>query len=243
MWPDNETERDFLNFTGVADTVAEIIVHAAGRPISIGVSGAWGVGKSSMIKLIRRAFEDRANGQEPEFVFVEFNAWLYQGYDDARAALLEVIADTLKAEAEKRKKGIDKAKELLERVDWLRAAKLTAALALALALGLPPVGVIGAAVGFGRKAIESKATKDDVAGAEGTADEMITAVSGLLKPRRDASPPREIQAIRDTFEATLKEMGVRLIVLIDDLEDACRRRPSRRSKPSASSCFLTTLRS
>ena len=40
MWSDNETERDFLNFSGVADTVAEIIVQAQGRPISIGVSGA-----------------------------------------------------------------------------------------------------------------------------------------------------------------------------------------------------------
>src|SRR5689334_18336861 len=86
MWPDNETERDFLNFTGVADTVAEIIVQAQGRPISIGVSGAWGVGKSSMIKLVRRALASRAQGGRPsEFVFVEFNAWLYQGYDDARA--------------------------------------------------------------------------------------------------------------------------------------------------------------
>ena len=45
MWPDNETERDFLNFTGVADTVAEIIVQANGCPISIGVSGA-GVSES-----------------------------------------------------------------------------------------------------------------------------------------------------------------------------------------------------
>jgi len=25
-------------------------------------------------------------------VFVTFNAWLYQGYDDARAALMDVIA-------------------------------------------------------------------------------------------------------------------------------------------------------
>jgi hypothetical protein len=25
MWPDNEIERDFLNFSGVADTVAEFI--------------------------------------------------------------------------------------------------------------------------------------------------------------------------------------------------------------------------
>jgi predicted KAP-like P-loop ATPase len=40
MWPDNETARDFLNFSGVADTVAEIIVQARGRPVSIGVSGA-----------------------------------------------------------------------------------------------------------------------------------------------------------------------------------------------------------
>jgi hypothetical protein len=51
MWPDNETARDFLNFSAVAETVAEIIVQARGRPISIGVSGAWGIGKSSMIKL------------------------------------------------------------------------------------------------------------------------------------------------------------------------------------------------
>ena len=50
MWSDNETELDFLNFTGVADTVAEIVVQAHGPTISIGVSGAWGVGKSSMIK-------------------------------------------------------------------------------------------------------------------------------------------------------------------------------------------------
>ena len=121
MWPDNETARDFLNFSGVADTVAEIIIQANGRPISIGVSGAWGVGKSSMIKLIRDSLE-RRNGP---FVFVEFNAWLYQGYDDARAALLEVIATTLTAEAEKRKTGLDRARELLRRVNWLRVAKLT----------------------------------------------------------------------------------------------------------------------
>jgi hypothetical protein len=38
MWPDNETERDFFNFSGVAGTVAEIIVQADGRPISIGMA-------------------------------------------------------------------------------------------------------------------------------------------------------------------------------------------------------------
>ena len=93
MWHDNETERDFLNFGGVSDTVAEMISQAAGRPISIGVSGAWGVGKSSMIKLIRAALEKQNRAGAPRLIFVEFNAWLYQGYDDARAALMDVIAD------------------------------------------------------------------------------------------------------------------------------------------------------
>ena len=89
MWPDNETGTDFLNFSGVAETVGEIVVQARGRPISIGVSGAWGAGKSSMIKLIRHGLENRQEGQAGNFVFIEFNAWLYQGYDDARAALLD----------------------------------------------------------------------------------------------------------------------------------------------------------
>ena len=40
MWSDNETNRDFLNFTGVSETVAELVVQTDGRPISIGVSGA-----------------------------------------------------------------------------------------------------------------------------------------------------------------------------------------------------------
>lgn len=111
MWPDNEADRDFLNFSGVADTVAEIIVQARSRPISIGISGAWGVGKSSMIKLTQASLANRARIEgEREFVFVEFNAWLYQGYDDARAALMDVIATKLEAEAEKRKKGLRKRK-------------------------------------------------------------------------------------------------------------------------------------
>ncbi len=138
MWPDNETERDFLNFSGVADTVAEITVQAQGRPISIGVSGAWGVGKSSMIKLIRAALAERAESKSSDFIFVEFNTWLYQGYDDARAALLGVIAKSLLEEAECRKSGVQMAGELLRRVDWLRAARLTAGTVIPMMLWCAP---------------------------------------------------------------------------------------------------------
>ncbi len=140
MWADNETEVDFLNFTSVVDTVAEVIVRAEAKPVSIGVSGAWGVGKSSMIKLIRASLAKR-DGDLAKYLFVEFNAWLYQSYDDVRAALLEIIANKLRDAAEKKKTGVDKAAELLKRVDWLRVAKLSIGTASAAAAGLPPNAV------------------------------------------------------------------------------------------------------
>ena len=67
MWTDNETDRDFLNFTGVANTVSEIIFSAQNQPISIGVSGSWGVGKSSLIKLVRQELELRAKQNKRDF--------------------------------------------------------------------------------------------------------------------------------------------------------------------------------
>ncbi len=218
MWPDNETECDFLNFTGVADTVAEITVQAHGRPISIGVSGAWGVGKSSMIRLIRSSLSKRAESGDQDFIFVEFNAWLYQGYDDARAALMEVIATALAEEAEKRKKGVDKAREFLDRINWFRAAKLVAGSALALSLGVPPVGLPGQVLRLGKKALAGEADEGDIEEAESTAGDMAGAASGLFAANANSSPPKEIHALRETFEEALEEMGVTLVVLIDDLD-------------------------
>lgn len=224
MWPDNETDVDFLNFSGIADTVAEIIVQAKGRPISIGVSGAWGVGKSSMIKLIRGSLTERAEKEKdkykdgPPFIFVEFNAWLYQGYDDARAALMDVIGETLTREAEKRKKGIEKAKEFVERIRWFRLMKLVAGSAAALHAGLPPVGLIGELYGLGKTILGGDITTETAEAAVKAAGEVKETASGLLDPKKKSSPPREIQALRDSFEKTLEAMEVTLVVLIDDLD-------------------------
>lgn len=218
MWADNDTDRDFLNFTGVANTVAEIIVQADRKPISIGVSGAWGVGKSSMIRLVRRGLAARTVERPSDFLFVEFNAWLYQGYDDARAALLEVVASALASEAEKRKTGLDKAKDLLKRVNWLRGAKLVIPSAIALTMGLPPTGLIGEIFELGKKAASGAVSSAELTSLGERGEAAAAELEGLLNPRAETSPPKEIQAIRDSFEATLAEMGVTLVVLIDDLD-------------------------
>lgn len=219
MWPDNETDRDFLNFEGVADTIAELIVSAAGKPVSIGVSGAWGVGKSSMIKLTRASLAKHQPPDAPEkFLFVDFNAWLYQGYDDARAALLEVIANKLESEALQRQTGVEKAQEFLGRVRWFRLAKLLALPAASMALGLPPIGLAGEIADVVKDGLSGDIDRGDLERAGAVASTTAAAGRALLNPKREASPPREIQALRDSFEAALKELEVTLVVLIDDLD-------------------------
>lgn len=215
MWTDNETDIDFLNFSCTADTVAELIVQANNNPVSIGVSGQWGVGKSSMIKLIKRSLN---NKDGDSFVFVEFNAWLYQGFDDARAALMEVIANTLTEEAESRQKGMDKAKEFFKRVNWLRVVKAGVGIAVPLAFGLPPTGIVSEVMSIAKKLQSGELTKESLQVTETTAQEAYEKYSGFLKPKEEKTPPKEIQAIRNSFEEALQEIGITLVVLIDDLD-------------------------
>jgi len=217
MWLDNETDRDFINFVGIAESVAEIIKVAHGAPVSIGISGTWGSGKSSMIRLVRHALESGAEA-EHKFLFVDFNAWLYQGYDDTRAALMEIIAQTLEIHAQQTSKGIDKATALLKRVNWLRVARLTAESAAAISLGLPPVGIIGEVFRLGHEITSRSADGTTVAGLGELVADIETTASNLLKAKPESSPPKEIQAIRNTFHDALEEMDITLVVLIDDLD-------------------------
>lgn len=218
MWADNETERDFLNFSGIADTIAEIIAQANGRPVSIGVSGMWGVGKSSLIKLTRASLDARPKKDgDRDVVVVEFNAWLYQGFDDARAALMDVIAEKLLHEAESRKKATDKVADFVRRIKWLRLGKLVAMDGAALALGLPLLGVLGGLFTSAREMADGVSSKE-LQDAGEAAKRAGKEVKGLLGPKAETSPPKEIQALRDSFEAALEELGITLVVLIDDLD-------------------------
>lgn len=218
MWSDNETSRDFLNFGTFAATIAKIVESANGEPISIGVSGSWGVGKSSLIKLIRQELEVEPSNCGQQYLFVEFNAWLYQGYDDAKASLMEVIARALAEHAEETETAIEKTQGLIERINWLRLARLSVTSAAAMSIGLPPVGVLGELFGAGKAISDGDITSDDIAGAEAAAAKAAKEGKSLLKPAQTISPPKEIEAIRKGFEEALAEMDLTLVVLIDDLD-------------------------
>ncbi|MES0447286.1 MAG: P-loop NTPase fold protein, partial [Desulfobacterales bacterium] len=88
----------------------------------MGIFGNWGAGKSSLLKLIEQDLKQN----DDDCLIINFDAWLYQGYDDARASLLEVIATNLSKAAKDDAGLVQKTKNLLARVDGFRALGLLA---------------------------------------------------------------------------------------------------------------------
>ncbi|MBD8608671.1 ATPase [Aeromicrobium sp. CFBP 8757] len=224
MWSDSETDVDFLNFTGVSDTVAEVILRANGRPVSIGISGSWGIGKTSMLKLTEKSLSSRLLTAEAEtgqpgrrHIFLTFNPWLYQGYDDARAALIEAIATKLLAEATGKEAAVARAKQLLKRVNWFRVAGLTALGAAALFSGVGAPGAIGAAGGLIASFKSDGVTEQNLADSQKLADAIGDEADEVL-PRGETSPPKEIHDLREDFAQTLALLDATLVVFIDDLD-------------------------
>ena len=61
-------------------------------------------------------------------------------------------------------------------------------------------------------------TEEDVEAAKKAGKDASDVGKKLVKDKPDTSPPQQIQDLRNHFEKTLEEMGVTLIVLIDDLD-------------------------
>jgi predicted KAP-like P-loop ATPase len=61
---DNETKIDMLNNRAIAKTVANLILECDDRPISMGIHGDWGAGKSSILAMVEDELSEHKNGVE-----------------------------------------------------------------------------------------------------------------------------------------------------------------------------------
>ena len=98
MWSDNETSEDLLGFKVHANLLIDDVKDDSVLPISIGVFGDWGSGKSSILQIIKDRFEEKDESDdfiESETLCIYFNGWTFEGYDDAKAALLNAILKEL----------------------------------------------------------------------------------------------------------------------------------------------------
>lgn len=106
MWKDSESKIDYIDFEYIADLVNYIILEDSLLPASIGVYGDWGSGKSSIMSISQKRLQDK----DDKALIVNFNAWLFEGYDDIKTTIINYLLDSIE---EKKKLG-DKAKEILQ---------------------------------------------------------------------------------------------------------------------------------
>jgi predicted KAP-like P-loop ATPase len=105
MWKDCETELDFLDFDYLIKILENTVNDEKLLPSSIGVYGDWGSGKSSLMYMCKNLLS-----KQKGTVCLMFNGWLFEGYEDAKTAILGSILDGI---AENRNLS-DKAKLVLE---------------------------------------------------------------------------------------------------------------------------------
>jgi hypothetical protein len=79
MLHDTETKTDLLSYEPIARTIAALLTEPPYAPITIGVHGDWGAGKSSILEMVAHAME-----QHEDFLTLKFNGWRYQGFEDVR---------------------------------------------------------------------------------------------------------------------------------------------------------------
>lgn len=207
---DQETATDMLQYEAIAKTVVKLIKESPGIPVTIGVHGDWGAGKSSVLKMTQAALE-----KQDGVLCIWFNGWAFEGFEDAKTVVLETIIEELKRARPGSKKVQDAVKKLLKRVDWLKAAKKAGGLAFTIATGLPTFGQIGDIIGAAKSALGKNAqelTRQDI---EGFADETTS----LFKDAEEDSVPAHIHAFRKEFVELLDAAEIKqLVVMVDDLD-------------------------
>lgn len=211
MWSDTESKEDYLNFGEVSQIVTEILETEAMLPVSIGIFGNWGAGKSSLLNLIEQQIKP------DEWIVIKFDAWLYQGFDDARTALLETIANHLIQAAKDEETILKKSQNLLVRINDLRLAGFLAEGA-ALAAGFPTFGLVSKIFGTAQNALDGIQDETESKQVVEIGKEIVDSGKKLINPLKQQTPPQQIDEFRKEYGEILRDLGKKLVIVIDNLD-------------------------
>ena len=208
--PDNETKVDLLNNEAIAKTIIALLRERPESPVTIGVHGDWGAGKSSVLEMVEAQL-----GKDEKVLCLKFNGWRFQGFEDAKIALIEGIVDSLLERRPALRKATGALKEVAKSIDILKVAKKAGGLAWTAFTGIPTpdqvAGIVSTLQGW-LSDPAGLATKENIDGA-------IEGVRSVMTPQESKSVPREVETFRKAFDKLLVEAEVeQLIVLIDDLD-------------------------
>ena len=204
--PDHETVVDYLNYEAIAKTVVRLLRDNRQHALTLGIHGDWGAGKSSLLKMVEAVMVD-----DNSVACLWFNGWAFQGFDDAKTVLIEVIITELLRQRSTVAKVKDIGGRLLKRIDTLKLARGASGLAFNVITGLPSPDQVTAILQQLAGGFRSM-SPDQI-------DGKLAEATSFLKPAEKRSIPEEIHHFREEFAELLDVAKIdQLVVLIDDLD-------------------------
>ena len=210
MWLDNASKLDMLFYKPYADLIKEIVEDEDYNPLTIGIFGLWGAGKSTLLNMIK----DSIDTQNVECI--EINAWMFEGYEDAKTALMESLLQTIESNKKFTDKAGEEIKGLLKRVNWMKLGTK------AVSFGAPLLASIGMANPF---PLLLNVATDVLSDKNKISETICNAANGLDNIRenylneKEKSTVENIRQFKNEFEKMLEKTEIKnLVVLIDDLD-------------------------
>lgn len=201
---DHETATDLLYVEAISKTVVRLIQDAGDNPISIGVHGDWGAGKSSVLLMAEAALVT-----DKTVACVRCNGWQLQGFQDAKTVVIEQILAALEERVRLIPKATKTFRRILQRVNVFKVARRVAGFVVAATTGVP-VDSIGDAAAL----VLDAATENPVA-----AVDAVEGAGECLSEAETRTLPKQMDAFRREFSQLLAETNItRLVVLLDDLD-------------------------
>ena len=229
MWSDNETTQDLLGFQVHADLIHSIVTDPKMLPTTIGIFGDWGSGKTSVMRMLERSFDPNnyeKNSEErtkyERVACLYFNGWLFEGYDDAKSAILGSILLQLSEHQRFGPKIRDKAANLLKSVDSMRLVRLGlqyVALPAFAAYVSGGTSLIPSVVGAANSVFGKKEDASEEVDSTGTTTGENVDVGKSVDADKPPSAHLGVRSFRDQFSSLIAECDIdSLVVLIDDLD-------------------------
>ncbi|TDU62097.1 putative KAP-like P-loop ATPase [Prosthecobacter fusiformis] len=213
MWSDNETVEDLIGFEVHADLLKQVVLDETLLPVTLGVFGDWGNGKTSIMKMLEQKL-----ATDESVAVLYFDAWLFEGYDDAKSALISSIITQLTEHRNFPQEVKAQAASLLGRVNYMRLLKmgwdnvaLPAVLAYATGGATAVPSLISSLSGLFRgNGKEPQAPKESPLGSETLSELVIESKEGT---------EHDVRSFRREFGELLNASKFKaLVVLIDDLD-------------------------
>lgn len=210
MWIDNASKIDLLFYKPYADVIMSILSNERLTPVTIGLFGSWGAGKSTLLNFIDQKVIEK--GQN-DLHCININAWMLEGYEDAKAAIIEAVLKEIESSVKKYislfGKVKDKIKSILKKVNWLKLGGYLIKKTIATGISLATANPLPIALSI---ASDVKDVATTVQGIEDVQDKFVDS-------QTEKSAAKTIREIREEFQKLLVDAEIKnLIVCVDDLD-------------------------